>query len=204
LPIKQCRRFNLFNPIQATNEVLDARLVCSLYLRSNALEGEPAVTMVLHTWGQTLTEHFHVHCVVSGSGLALDQSAWIGLPKGKKKRRRPFLFPVKALSEVFRGKYIAALKRARDQGELRFVGHSAELADPAPWQELLDALAETDWVVYTLVWRPCGRMAEKPSDVSRRRRNTRRRGGSNALRRWICLARAQEESKGLSSHGSDG
>jgi hypothetical protein len=69
-------------------------------------------------------------------------------PKARRNAAAPFLFPVKALSEVFRGKYIAALKRARDQGELRLVGHSAELADPAPWQELLDALAETDWVVY--------------------------------------------------------
>jgi Putative transposase/Transposase zinc-binding domain len=112
------------------------------------LGAEPAITMVLHTWGQTLREHFHIHCVVSGGGLALDESAWISLPKGKKNPRRPFLFPVAALSEVFRGKYIAALTRARSHGELRFVGQSAALADPVPWQELLDALTAHPWVVY--------------------------------------------------------
>jgi hypothetical protein len=115
------------------------------------LGAEPAITMVLHTWGQTLIEHFHVHCVVSGGGLSRDGCTWVRLPKHRPKkprRRRPFLFPVEALSVVFRGKYIAALKRARRNSELRFAGHSAGLADPLRWQELLDALAQTDWVVY--------------------------------------------------------
>ena len=104
--------------------------------------------MVLHTWGQTLTEPVHVHCVVSGGGLARDGSAWIPLPRGKKRRRRPFLFPVAALSAVFRGKYLAGLRRARTRGQLRFAGESAALADPAHWQHLLAALASRDWVVY--------------------------------------------------------
>jgi len=51
------------------------------------LGAEPAITMVLHTWGQTLEEHYHVHCVVSGGGLSLDGRSWVALPKGKKKRR---------------------------------------------------------------------------------------------------------------------
>jgi hypothetical protein len=114
------------------------------------LGAQPAITMVLHTWGQTLIEHFHVHCVVSGGGLSRDARTWVRLPqhKPKKHRRRPFLFPVEALSVAFRGRYIAALKRARRHGELRFAGHSAELADPLRWQELLDTLAQSDWVVY--------------------------------------------------------
>jgi hypothetical protein len=127
--------------------------VAAATLRTFALDphhlgAEPAITMVLHTWGQTLTEHFHVHCVVSGGGLALDGSAWIALPKGKKKPRRPFLFPVTALSEVFRGKYLAALRRARHTGALHFAEQSAPLTDPLRWQELIDSLAHTDWVVY--------------------------------------------------------
>jgi Putative transposase len=112
------------------------------------LGATPAITMVLHTWGQTLTAHTHVHCVVSGGGLSLDGSSWIALPAGKKKRRRPFLFPVGALSQVFRGQYIAALSRARTRGELRCAGESAPLADPVPWQALLDSLSRTEWVVY--------------------------------------------------------
>ncbi|MGH9671062.1 MAG: IS91 family transposase [Terriglobales bacterium] len=112
------------------------------------LGAEPAVTMVLHTWGQTLTAHHHVHCVVSGGGLSLDGTSWISLPKGKKKRRRPFLFHVGALSQVFRGRYIAALRRARKRGELGFTGESAPLADAVRWQELIDGLQRTAWVVY--------------------------------------------------------
>jgi hypothetical protein len=112
------------------------------------LGAQPAITMVLHTWGQTLTEHCHVHCVVSGGGLALDGSAWISLPSGTKKPRRPFLFPVPALAAVFRGKYLAGLKRARAAGQLRFAGQSAALAAPLPWQAFLDSLTHTAWVVY--------------------------------------------------------
>jgi hypothetical protein len=129
------------------------------------LGAEPAITMVLHTWGQTLTEHFHVHCVVSGGGLARDGTAWISLPKGKKKRRRPFLFPVAALSKVFRGKYIDALKRARRTGAVRFVGQSAALADPVRWQQLIDTLEATDWVVYCKP--PCGGPAQVLKYLSR-------------------------------------
>ena len=112
------------------------------------LGAEPAITMVLHTWGQTLTEHCHVHCVVSGGGLALDGSAWISLPSGTKQPRRPFLFPVPALAAVFRGKYLAGLQRARAAGQLHFAGQSAALAAPLPWQAFLDSLTHTAWVVY--------------------------------------------------------
>jgi hypothetical protein len=104
--------------------------------------------MVLHTWGQTLTEHHHVHCVVSGGGLSLDGSSWISLPKGKKNRRRPFLFHVGALAQVFRGQFLAALTRARQRGALRYAGGSAPLADPMRWQALLDSLSRPAWVVY--------------------------------------------------------
>jgi hypothetical protein len=87
------------------------------------------------------------------------------LPQGKHKRRRPFLFPVRALSEVFRGKYIAALKRARNKQRLHFAGHSADLADPVRWQGLIDTLAETDWVVYSKP--PFGRPAQVLAYLSR-------------------------------------
>ena len=112
------------------------------------LGAELAITMVLHTWGQTLKEHVHVHCVVSGGGLALDGSAWVSLPQGTRKPRRPFLFDVTALSRVFRGKFIAALRRARRRGTLRTLGQSAALADPGPWETLIATLWEDDWVVY--------------------------------------------------------
>lgn len=106
------------------------------------LGGEPAITMVLHTWGQNLTEHVHVHCVVSGGGLSADRSRWIGT------RRHGFLFPVRALSRVFRGKYLAALARMRKRGQLRFTGQCAGLAESETWQSLLTTLHQTPWVVY--------------------------------------------------------
>jgi hypothetical protein len=112
------------------------------------LGAEPAITMVLHTWTQTLTEHHHVHCVVSGGGLSLDGRAWVALPAGTRTHRRPFLFPVRALAQVFRGKYLAALRRARQRGALTFAGASAPLADARRWQALLDALQRPAWVVY--------------------------------------------------------
>ena len=103
--------------------------------------------------------------MVSGGGLALDGSAWVSLPTGKKQRRRPFLFPVAALAAVFRGKYIAALTRARNRGELHFAGHSAALADPVHWAQLLASLAGTDWVVYCK--RPFGGPAQVLQYLSR-------------------------------------
>ena len=64
------------------------------------LGGELGITMVLHTWSQTLEYHIHVHCVVTGGALAPDASRWI------PTKRRDFLFPVKALGTVFRSKYL--------------------------------------------------------------------------------------------------
>ncbi len=106
------------------------------------LGGEPAITMVLHTWGQTLTEHAHVHCVVSGGGLSADACRW------QSTRRRGFLFPVQALSTMFRGKYLAALGRLQRTGALCLVGQSARLSAANNWLHLLAALRRTPWVVY--------------------------------------------------------
>ena len=102
------------------------------------LGAEPAISMVLHTWGQNLGQHLHVHCVVSGGGLSAD-GQWV-------ETRRGFFAPVKALSKVFRGKFLAAFRRARN--DLRFAGGTAPLADPREFQKLLDELYAKDWVVY--------------------------------------------------------
>ena len=75
------------------------------------LGGELGITAVLHTWGQHLSQHVHLHCVVTGGALASDGSRWIAARKG-------FLFPVRALSKLFRGKYLAALQEASARGQL--------------------------------------------------------------------------------------
>jgi hypothetical protein len=105
------------------------------------LGAELGVTAVLHTWGQTLGQHIHLHCVVTGGGLSLDGQRWV--------RARPgFLFPVRALSRVFRGKFLAGLRLLRAQGGVRFTADSTPLADEPAWTRWFVALRATDWVVY--------------------------------------------------------
>jgi hypothetical protein len=102
---------------------------------------ELGITAVLHTWGQTLTEHIPVHCIVTGGGLTTDGTQW-------RASRRRFLFAVKALSRVFRGKYLAGLTRRHAQQHLSFVGVSAPLAEAAAWITFLRQLHRLRWVVY--------------------------------------------------------
>jgi len=96
---------------------------------------------VLHTWGQNLMHHPHVHCVVPAGGLSLDGTAWV---RGRKK----FLLPVRVLSRVFRGKFVAFLKRAHARGELKFHGQLRSLAQPATMENLLNYAVKHEWVVY--------------------------------------------------------
>ncbi|MGH2602112.1 MAG: IS91 family transposase [Dehalococcoidia bacterium] len=100
------------------------------------LGGEPAFTLVLHTWKQDLGRHVHVHALVAG-GVLSAAGQWIGSKRG-------FLFPVKALSSVFRGKFVAALEQARANAGLR---EDIALCNTA-WRQLKDQLHVHDWVVY--------------------------------------------------------
>jgi hypothetical protein len=106
------------------------------------------VLAVLHTWGQQLEHHPHVHCVVPGGELACDQSGALEEPWRWLSCRDNFFLPVKVLGRVFRGKYVAGLRRAYQRGELRFAGSTAELADRPAFEALLRGLYATDWVVY--------------------------------------------------------
>jgi hypothetical protein len=105
------------------------------------LGGDLGGTAILHTWGQNLSQHLHLHCVVTGGALAPDGARWIAAPSG-------FLFPVRALAMVFRGKYLDGLRRAFATGALRFAGSLAPLAEPAAFARWLDQLRQPDWVVY--------------------------------------------------------
>jgi len=105
------------------------------------LGGELGITMVLHTWGQRLDSHIHVHCVVTGGALSPDGERWIAAKPG-------FLFPVRALSAVFRAKYLEALSQAYNGGELRFGGSTAPLTGSSAFRGFLDQLRARDWVVY--------------------------------------------------------
>lgn len=103
--------------------------------------GEPGITAMLHTWGQNLSQHLHLHCIVTGGGLAPGGSRWIPARSG-------FLFPVRALSKVFRGKYLEALERGITRGRFRFAGSTASLATPRGRADWLSSLRRQDWVVY--------------------------------------------------------
>jgi hypothetical protein len=96
---------------------------------------------VLHTWNQRLSLHPHVHCVIPAGGLSLDHTHWVTLPNR-------FFLPLKVLSRVFRGKFVAALKQAFQNGRLSLHGDLALLAQPKTFAAWLRPLFRKDWVVY--------------------------------------------------------
>jgi hypothetical protein len=96
---------------------------------------------VLHTWGQNLHLHPHLHCVVPGGGIALDGSRWLSCRPG-------FFLPVRVLSRLFRGKFLAFFEEGYQQQQFRFHGKLQGLADAKAFQMLLDKLRTTEWVVY--------------------------------------------------------
>ena len=105
------------------------------------LGGQLGFICVLHTWDQTLRDHFHLHCLIPAGALSFDRTRWIAA-------RQTFLFSVRALSLVFRGKFLDLLEQAFSKGELQFPGRSAALAEPAAFYALLDSLRDKKWVVY--------------------------------------------------------
>jgi hypothetical protein len=96
---------------------------------------------VLHTWGQNLEHHPHVHYIVPAGGLAPDSSRWID-------SSRRFFLPVHALSRVFRGKFVAGLKQLVAEDKLQFRGSLQHLAAPGCFPSFLRQLYQQDWVVY--------------------------------------------------------
>jgi hypothetical protein len=107
----------------------------------NNLGGQLGVTMVLHTWDQQLRAHFHVHCLIPGGALSADGQRW-------RMAHPRFLFPVHALSKVFRAKFLDGLQRLYDDEQLRFPAHVAHLADRQAFAALLQHLRGQGWVVY--------------------------------------------------------
>ncbi len=105
------------------------------------LGAEIGVVAVLHTWGQNLHHHPHIHCVVPGDGPSHDGSRWISCRPG-------FFLPVRVLSRLFRRLFLERLQAAFDAGELGFFGNLARLAQPALFAERVAALRRSEWVVY--------------------------------------------------------
>ena len=99
------------------------------------------VIAVLHSWGQTLDHHPHVHCIVPASGISLDGSRWIACRPG-------FFLPVRVLSHLFRRFFLQGLEQAHSKGELRTFGDFAGLAEPGAFKAYLAAQRRREWVVY--------------------------------------------------------
>jgi hypothetical protein len=99
-------------------------------------------TLVLHTWDQQLRAHFHVHCLIASGGLVVDHSKWIA---GGSR----FLFPVRALSKVFRAKYLDGLAYLLEQGQLDVPPQLEELTDAESRCRLLVCWRQEPWVVYS-------------------------------------------------------
>src|SRR6267378_1642760 len=129
------------------------KLIYGLLLRASAetllevardprhLGAEIGFFSVLHTWNQKLSLHPHVHCVIPAGGLSLHHTHWVTSPNR-------FFLPLKVLSRVFRGKFVAGLKQAFQNGRLNFQGNLAPLAQPKIFAAWLRPLFRKDWVVY--------------------------------------------------------
>jgi len=104
------------------------------------LGGQIGFICILHTWGENLMDHLHIHCIVTGGGLSLDGTRWISCRKG-------FFIPVKVLSRLFRGKVIDYLKKSWETEELEFPGNISKLQDQ--FAIFLKDLYKEEWVVYS-------------------------------------------------------
>jgi hypothetical protein len=121
--------------------LFDAASQTLLEFGAQRLSAQLGITAVLHTWSQTLGDHYHLHGIVTGGGVTLDQSRWVHTAPH-------YLFPVRALSRMFRGKYLAGLNELFTAGKLEFHGELKETAAPAKFAARLREATQSQWVVY--------------------------------------------------------
>jgi hypothetical protein len=105
------------------------------------LEGQLGFILVLHTWSQTLMDHFHMHCLIPGGALSLDKKTW-------KPARSSFLFRVKSLAKEFRKRYLFFLKKAWHNGELIFPGNTSCYATRKEFDRLIQTMLTLTWIGY--------------------------------------------------------
>lgn len=113
------------------------------------LECEPAALMVLHTWNQRLEHHPHIHALVPGGGPSLDGRRWVrSRHPNQPGRRKPYLVDNRLLSERFRDKFVAGLKRLQREGKLKLDGEWSYLKEPAAFAAWLTTFSDCAWVVF--------------------------------------------------------
>jgi hypothetical protein len=117
-----------------------AETLSELAINKKYLGATLGFTSVLHTWGQNLMHHPHLHCIVPGGGLN-PIGQWVN-------SRKKFFIPVKVLSRKFRGKYLFYLKQLYEQNKLKFCGSQQYLSDARDFERFLSSLYAKEWVVY--------------------------------------------------------
>jgi hypothetical protein len=138
---------HLFNPLARVNQKQVYNLLFASAARTlkafgqQYLGGEIGFTAILHTWGQTLTEHIHLHCVVTGGALSSDGKRW-------RATAPDFLFPIIELSAQFRDIFCSGVKKLFDNGQFMFAGQCADLANAAVLEALLAESQAKKWQVY--------------------------------------------------------
>ncbi len=105
------------------------------------LNGQLGLIAVLHTWSQTLVDHFHIHCLVPAGALSQTIDKWI-------PARQSFLFRIKSLAKEYRKRYLQKLKKAYQQNKIIFPGKTEELGVPQAFEEMTQKLAEIEWIAY--------------------------------------------------------
>jgi len=109
------------------------------------LGGAIGVIAVLHTWGQNLIEHPHLHCIVPGGGLSEEENKW---KKPKKTKKEDFFIHVNVISDLFKKKFLYYLKRSYDKGELRFKGELKNINESITFKKLMNELYSKKWITY--------------------------------------------------------
>jgi hypothetical protein len=132
--------------------------LCAVAANPKRLGAQLGVLMVLHTWGQNLHHHPHVHCVCTGGGLSCTERGDVHESPTWRSCRPGFFLPVRVLSRVFRGKYLDRLRQLFREGQLQFPEPLSPLAEPGCFEHLLATLGRHDWVVYAK--RPFGGPAQ--------------------------------------------
>ena len=112
-----------------------------LELGNNRISARIGFICILHTWGQNLMDHPHIHCVVTAGGLSPDGNSWVSC-------RKKFFIPVRIMSALFRGKFLDYLKRSYESGKLAFPGIIGHLSQSHAFEEFKRLLYHKKWVVY--------------------------------------------------------
>lgn len=118
-----------------------SRTLLSIAADARHLGARIGVIAILHSWGQNLMHHPHLHCLVPGGGLSTDESLWIGC-------QRNFFLPVRVLSRLFRRLFLETLQKAFDSYQLEFHGRLEDLCDAESFQRLVQHCRNSEWVVY--------------------------------------------------------